>query len=200
MTFFVYPGARAWRVIIDPDGRLHQCNSVEQGFHESSQPTDDRFGHAAYDSRNDTLFLIRADGSGLESPDGKGPVYRPGAVPFEPGRDELVTLPDEVLEAGTTHMSGIVHPRASLAVLWHQGRVNFESEHADWPAESGGAAVFSQILERVRALRAGAPVVEPEGDADYYGDPVLHRLLTPERERQQRGIVAALERVVDLVR
>jgi hypothetical protein len=77
-----------------------------------------------------------------------------------------------------------------------------------WPPESGGTDAYVQILARVNALHEGAPVKEPSLDEDeamdykagHNADLVLHRLLRPERERQQHGIVAALNRVIDLVR
>ena len=77
--------------------------------------------------------------------------------------------------------------------------------HLDRPAERHGATVVAQILERVRALSAGPMQSKPLLDPDrlhlgFDCDLVLYRLLTPERERQHVGMVAALERVVDLVR
>jgi hypothetical protein len=68
------------------------------------------------------------------------------------------------------------------------------------------AACLGQIRERLRALSADPdlsqerPETAPD-NADLYGcDFVLYRLLTPERERQQAGMVAALSRVIDLLR
>jgi hypothetical protein len=143
------------------------------------------------------VSLIRADGSQLIPSDDKPAI-------FEPHQAELVALPDEVLEAGVAHVSGVVDPRASLPALWRLSR-NSDASRVDWPAESGGAAVLAQILERVRALSGHPKRIEPPLDADrdhLIGgcDLVLYRLLTPERERQRAGMVAALERVVDLVR
>ena len=197
MTFFLYPSGGAQRITVGPEGQLHQVNSLEGGFIHSSSPTDDRFGNAAYDSRGDTLFLIPADGSRSK------PVFRPGPVRFKPGRDELVALPHEVLEAGVADVTAVMHPRASLPILWRRV-LDSDVERVEWPAESGGAAGLEQILERARALIANPKLIErPPDPAPHHSltgcDFALYRLLSPERERQQRGILAALERVVDLV-
>src|SRR5207248_1897645 len=82
--------------------------------------------------------------------------------------------------------------------------IDSEVERVEWPAESGGAAGLEQILERARALIANPKLIErPPDPAPHHSltgcDFALYRLLSPERERQQRGILAALERVVDLV-
>jgi len=205
MTFFIFPGSRAQRIDIDAVGRLHQLSSLEWGFHDSSRPTDDRFGHAAYERGDGPLFLIRSDLSEVGPPDDKGPLYRPGAVPFKPGRDELVSLPEHVREAGYADVSGLMHPRAAFALAALQRLGRLDSADIDWPAESGGAAALAEILERVHAVSVDPHLEEraPSGTPDrghLVGcDFVLYRLLAPERERQQRLIASALERAIDLV-
>ena len=237
MTLFLDPGAGA-QLIVDRRGRIRQVNRRKHGFHYSWLRTAeyrDRFGHAAFARSPGTgtvVSLMRAEGSQLIPSDDKPAI-------FDPGRGELLALPDEVLEAGVAQVSGVVHPHASLPALWRFSK-NLDASHVDWPTESGGATVLAQILERVRALSAdpnliekvdvgldrpaerhGATVVaqilervralsahpkrsKPPLDRDQYQlmgcDLVLHRLLTPERERQRVGMVEALERVVDLVR
>jgi hypothetical protein len=73
------------------------------------------------------------------------------------------------------------------------------------PPRAVGPAAFAEILERVEALSVDPHLAErpPDGTPDghdLFGDFVSYRLLTPERERQQRLIAAALERFIDLVR
>jgi hypothetical protein len=209
MKFFLDPGAGAQR-IIDAGGRVQQVDRLEGGFHYSWLPTAEyreRFGHAAYARTAGTgtvVSLVGADSSQLIPSDDEPLV-------LEPGGAELVALPDEVLEAGTTFLSALVHPRAPFIVLVRAlrdeklGRPWPADCPTDWPAESGGAAALAQIIERVRALIANPKLEElpPDAAPDSFligGDFVLYRLLTAERQRQQRGMVAALERVVDLVR
>jgi hypothetical protein len=104
-------------------------------------------------------------------------------VPFAPGRDELVTLPDEVREAGTARLSGLMDPRACLALLAAHRSGKLDNEHVDWPVESGGAAAFAQILERLQALSADPHLKRrpPFSTRDGYYltgcDFVLYRLL-----------------------
>ena len=237
MTLFLDPGAGA-QLVLDRRGRIRQVNRRKHGFHYSWLRTAayrDRFGHAAFARGAGTgtvVSLMRAEGSQLIPSDDKPAI-------FDPGRGELLALPEEVLDAGVAQVSGVVHPHASLPALWRFAR-NLDASHVDWPTESGGAIVLAQILERVRALSTdpsliekvdlglGRPAERHEAtvvaqifdrvralsahpkqskaplDRDRYQlvgcDLVLHRLLTPERERQHVGIVAALERVVDLVR
>jgi len=236
MTLFLDPGAGA-QLIVDRRGRIRQVNRRKHGFHYSWLRTAeyrDRFGHAAFARSAGTgtvVSLMRAEGSQLIPSDDKPAI-------FDPGRGELLALPDEVLEAGVAHVTGVMHPHASNPAWWRFSK-NLDASHVDWPTESGGATVLAEILERVRALSAdpnliekvdlgldrpaerhGATVVaqirervraltagskqrKPLRDFDRYHligcDLVLHRLLTPERERQHVNMAAALERVVDLV-
>ena len=208
MNFFLDPGAGAQR-IVDARGRVDQVDRLERGFHHSWLPTAkyrDSFGHAAYARTAGTgtvVSFIGADGSQL-APSHEEPLV------FEPSGAELVALPDEVLEAGTALLSAVVHPRGPLLVpsrvAWDRDPGRSGTSPADWPAESGGTAALAQILERAEALLADPQLEKPapDGNPDRHHllgcDFVLYQLLTPERERQQRGMVAALECVVDLVR
>jgi hypothetical protein len=202
MTFFLDPGAGG-QLIVDRRGWMRQYDRLEHGFHYSWPPTAvyrDRFGHAAFAQTagpGREVSLVLMDGWQLVPSDGEPAI-------FDPNRGELVALPDEVVEAGTAYLSGVVHPRACYPVLWRRV-TDWDASRGDWPAESGGAAVFAEIRERVRALMADPHLIEPPPDPPpnhYLGgcDFVLYRLLAAERRRQQGGVVAALERVVDLVR
>jgi hypothetical protein len=205
MTFFLDPGAGA-QLIVDRRGRIRQVNRRKHGFHYSWRPTAEyreRFGHAAFARGAGTgtlVSLIRADRTQLVPSDVEPAI-------FVEDRAALVALPDEVLEAGVAYLSGIVHPRASFPPLWRRRRNLDDATRVDWPAESGGAAGLQRILDRVQALAAAPNLIEPppEPPPDDRGwlqscDFALYRLLTPERERQQRAIVTALEQVIDLVR
>ena len=78
-----------------------------------------------------------------------------------------------------------------------------------WPEESGGAARLAQIIELIDGLRSGAIKFErrPQADARALQLPVLsnvdyrlYDLVEPERERQRRRMLAAMERVIGLTR
>jgi hypothetical protein len=192
MSFYLDPGAGATR-IFDRRGRVRQVDKKKGGFHPPYRwfATADyraRFGHAA--------FSLRIGPAADDEPSILGP-----------GRAELVALPHEVLDAGTAAVSGLIHNRAACYQFWRSLPANYDDpSQVDWPAESGGAAAYAELLDRFQVLRAGAPVEEATLNDDKYlwgspsGDLVLHRLLMPERERQQREIATALERIVDLVR
>jgi hypothetical protein len=206
MIFYLDPGAGTQRVV-DKRGRVREVKRRTHGFHYSWLPTAeyrDRFGCAAFASMaGTTVSLIRSDGS-QHVPSDNEPLI------FAPRYAELVALPTEVLEAGMAEISGLIHNRAACFEFWRWLPAGYDDpSRFHWPAESGGADAYTQILERLQALRGGAPVEEvPSGEShreDYRylsglpsGDLVLHRLLIPERERQQRGIVAALCRVIEL--
>ena len=209
MVFFLDPGAGAQR-IIDRRGRMEQTERLEHGFHYSWIQTAQYrglFGRASYARTAGTgtvASLISADRSQLIPSDNE-------PVIFEPGRGHLVALPDEVLEAGTAYVSAVIHPRAAWYPVWSGWQLPpcyDDPARVQWPPESGGTDAYVEILARVNALRDGAPVQEQSLDEDeamgdkmgHNGDLVLHRLLRPERERQQHGVVAALNRVIDLVR
>ena len=203
MTFYLDPGAGTQR-IVDRRGRVRQFERKEGGFHYSWHPTADyrvRFGHAAYAaSAGTSVSLVSSEGAKWVPSDDEPSI-------FEPARAELVALPREVLEAAVAEVSGLIHNRAACYQFWRLLPPDYDDpSRVDWPAESGGAAAYAEILDRFQELSAGAAVEEATWDDDRYlwgfpsGDLVLHRLLMPERERQQRGIVAALERVVALVR
>jgi hypothetical protein len=116
------------------------------------------------------------------------------ATIFDPDRGGLVTLPAEVVDAGTAFVSGAVHPlAASYPFLWSlQLRAKPGLSSVEWPEESGGSAALAKIAARVNA--------DPSLDLPGPGrDVVLHELLGPERERQQRCMVVALERVLELL-
>ena len=104
-------------------------------------------------------------------------------------------LPEEVLEAGLTRLTFVIHTSSANPVLpWERIR--------DWPEESGGQAVLEQIVARSQAVRDPTSQIEElkkRWDLDHQAlhqqhpyiwvhvmsaDPVLLELLAPERSRQ----------------
>ena len=204
MVFYLDPDAGTQRVV-DRRGRVSQVKRRKQGFHYSWLPTVEyrsRFGYAAFAAAaGTTVSLILADGS-EKVPSDKEPLI------FDPRAGQFAALPHEVLAAGTADVSALIHPRAAWPAVWHRFRSDRDDRSVfNWSTEVE-AALYGQILERIEALRDGAPVEEiqrdavDDGDRGYVSgcDLVLYRLLVPERERQKRRIVAALQHVVDLTR
>jgi hypothetical protein len=182
------PGRRHPRLV--KRGRVREVERVEPGFHYSWRPTSEyreRFGHAAYGKHAGTsVSRIGAFTSAIASDD--------EPLIFDPDRAELVALPDAVAEAGEASLSGIVHGYASRPVYWQPHVRDLDASSGVWPVESGGATAFQELVERVRLLHSDPALHNP-----YHPDDVLDRVLVPERERQLRGVVAALDRVVALV-
>jgi hypothetical protein len=103
---------------------------------------------------------------------------------------EEFQLPQEVLDAGATLLTGVIHSRAgAVAALW-LGRNPDEHQWLLWPQETGGSETARTIAGRCRQIgRQNLPREDPE----------LDRLLTPERRRLQEQMVFAINRVVALL-
>ena len=124
---------------------------------------------------------------------------------LNPHRGQRVPLPSEVLAAGRVRVSGLIHPMGPEFL----GMKRHQLEGFMWPEESGGAARLAQIIELIDGLRSGAIKFErrPQADARALQLPVLsnvdyrlYDLVEPERERQRRRMLAAMERVIGLTR
>ncbi len=201
MTFFLDPAAGARR-IIGRDGRLRLDESP---LEPDCDPTADYrrdFGYAAYSRGPESGTIVSFIGSDFS----QNVPSDTDAVVFDRSRGELVALPDDVLEAGTAFVSGSVHHRASCFVWWKfllelETDPDRDLSFVEWPEESGGSAAWAEIAARIKALNADPSLVEelPGHRALPPNDLVLYRLLEPERERELRSMVAALERVLELL-
>lgn len=188
--FFVdkYAGMTRWYL---KGGKQEFTERAEGGPHYSDIPTEEyrtRFGHLAYH---------------WDSP----PVYPRGIGPVFFTRDSAkmyVLLPEEILEAGLTRLTGVIHTHSA----------SFSWEHViDWPEESGGQAVLEQILARSRAMREptfqredmGKDMAALKKAYPYIwthflsADPVLNDLLAPERRRQYEEMGKAIDRVCKVI-
>ena len=89
-------------------------------------------------------------------------------------------------------------------VLWELAN----REDLEWPVSSGGPEVLAAIVARCRELVAdrSARRTATFDSVDASRDPnlgmvdaVLHGLLTPERERQRSGLIAAMQRCIEII-
>jgi hypothetical protein len=189
-VFFLDPAAgcdRAQR----SDGYWEAVGREIQGFHHAAMPTREYrecFGHLAF-----------ASGRSLRSGSVGG-----GALRVETGFGAVVidehgacrSIPEEI-EAGAVRLTGMIHPYANQQLLWE--RISRTEPVPDlWPEESGGAVVFEQIQRRCRELvRDDSKIVR---DEEHPGvDAVFADLVEPERQRQRRLMIGAIDRLLALL-
>jgi hypothetical protein len=203
MQFFLDPAA-GMQLERDTREGIRATRRDQTGFHYSWIKTDEyreRFGHLAFSrSAGTSVSLQRADGTQLVPSDDAPYV-------FDPARGRIFQVPDEVTAAGRAFVSGAVHTLGADVRLWWYFVLR-KDRAVDWPEQSGGADAFDKIRQRCRGLVEGTLERErrtPEdlgSHRDYnicMVDYPLYELLEPERRRQRAGMVAAMERVIDLV-
>jgi hypothetical protein len=122
-------------------------------------------------------------------------------------------LPNEILEAGMSLVTGVIHT-LSAANFWVWDEERRPSQPL-WPQSSGGLDTLARIFERHRESQQPGfrPAWPPEptagvdgrkpypsvADHEWYVDRVLHDLLLPERNRQQREMIEAINRVCEVI-
>ncbi len=132
------------------------------------------------------------------------------AIPGEDGH--LCCLPQPVLGAGRVELTAIIHP-ASVSCSFGAPS---STEPIYWPSESGGEPALKKIFERCAEMRKPAYAQEEEqrlAEAQKLfktcrtgqerlklleraqRDPLLSRLMEPERLRQQAEMLKAIDRV-----
>ena len=162
------------------------------GFHYSWIPTLEyrqRFGHLAFSrSHGTSVYRMAADGTALASGDDAPAVY-------DLNSQSLRLVPSEIIEAGVSSISGLVHQASCHAsrVLRYKRQTGFDN----WPVESGGRAGLQQIIHYCKWRRR--QLQRSPGELSWGEDPALARLLAPERHRQRMGMVAAMNRVLALL-
>ena len=157
---------------------------MKQGFHYSDLPTREyrsRFGYLAFScSAGMSVFVT------------KWPlVYSRDKVAAVPGDDgRMYGIPKEIVEAGETRLTAIIHPSSSARLVCRQ--------LTEWPEESGGRTTLEKIAARCREM--DDPAQRSTGVGVYIEDQLLENLVAPERQRQKREIIRSIDRVCELIR
>jgi hypothetical protein len=185
--------------LVSRDGTALLRERTEGGFHYSDYPTAkyrDLFGHLAYCCGYGTKVI----------PLSKGPMVFPrDGLAAVPGDDaQLYRLPSEVLEAGVTRLTAVIHTNSAFNPLWLD-RWSKDPQEIDWPEESGGQVTLERILSRSKKVLLDARAMEPlrinlpasRGLATVDG--ILYELLTLERNRQYGEMMKAIDRVCELI-
>lgn len=198
VPFLLYldPGAGCDRVR-RPRGGWASAPRAQQGFHHNAIRTDEyreRFGHLVF-ANGEALQAGRfADGSlRIETGFGSSVIDDAGA---------LRRLPVEV-EATAVWLTSIIHPYANQDFIWQilaGADLSQTGMRSVWPEQSGGWARFTRIHARCRELEEDySRVVELPYSENRGVDAVFADLVEPERQRQRKLMVTAIERLLTLV-
>jgi hypothetical protein len=181
--FFLDPAAGCDCVQQD-DGSWEAVTREESGLHYSAIPTRkyrERFGYLAF-ANGQSLRSGSLAGGRLRVQTGFGAV-----LIAENGA--LRSVPEEI-QAGAVRLTGMINPLANQRLGWERIAMA-EPVSGLWPEESGGAAAFEQIQRRSRELI--------EDESEIARDPVFADLVEPERQRQRRLMLGAIDRLLGLL-
>jgi hypothetical protein len=185
--------------LVSRDGMAILRERTEGGFHYSDYPTAkyrDLFGHLAYCCGYGTKVI----------PLSKGPMVIPrNDLATVPGDDaSMYRLPSEILQAGVTRLTAVIHTNSAFNPLWLD-RWPKDPQEVEWPEESGGRLALEKILSRsekvlldpraMDPLSIRLPALGKGGPADA----ILYELLTPERNRQYREMMKAIDGLCELI-
>ncbi len=203
--FFIDPCAGLDRVV-DQEGRatfLQRTDETPQ-FHYTWMTTDDyrsRYGHLVFACEAGTQFYVPVSAQLEDGREVRGSLANSSSrATVNLTEEREFQLPQEVVDAGTVRLTGVIHRQTSVPWPW-ASYVKEDAETFGWPEETGGAETLARIIERCRSI---ADEVERSDSADTQAsldeaDEELERLLAPERERLRGEMKAAIRRVVDLV-
>jgi hypothetical protein len=190
-VFFLDPAAGLDRVERST-GSWTTAVRGEQGFHHAAIPTQsyrDQFGHLAFACTQATRARSLASGLlRLETGFGVHVIDSHGALRQVP----------EAVEAGAVPLTGMIHPFANQPSIWSL-LTGWKEARGNWPDESGGDATFARIQARCREICSDPSKVVRLRSADRGIDAVFAELVEPERQRQRRLILGAIERVLVLL-
>ena len=172
---------------VQENGTAVLADRRKQGFHYSDIPTGEyrsRFGYLAFSCSSGTSVFVATWPL----------IYSRDKIAAVPGDDgQIYGLPKEILNAGETHLTAIIHPNASCYPVCKRLTA--------WPEESGGQIALQKIAARCREMEDPAnPESERYTRSIGYIDPYLDSLIAPERQRQKQGIIRSIDRVCELIR
>lgn len=198
--FFLNPTA-GMDLITGAEGTIHATARAEAG-HRFLPTTEyrERFGYLAC-SRSRGTFIAppnsRLITQFIESDN--------AVFVFDPDTQSVLQLPEVVIEAGSTFISGIVHTFGANHHLWREMIFENILESIE---ESEGLLSIAKIRDRCRFLQDNPSQVErlapdalvPKQDPYLTSvDFPLYQILEPERQRQRAGMVEAMKRVIEMV-
>jgi hypothetical protein len=200
-SFFCDPGAGMQRTI-ERDGSIQVLERHERGFHYSWLPTPEyrtKFSCLAFARPRGTSVSLMQGGRHLVPSDNSARFYHPGKA-------QIMTVPTFIVRLGTSYVSALIHPAGPDRLL----RIPAPPQplaKGCWPEAAGGPQQLERILDRLDKLRGEPSAARRYSPQDWQKDPglvsvrdvELYELLGPERERQQRGIVEACQRVSDFI-
>ena len=116
---------------------------------------------------------------------------------------DRVSVPAEVLGAGSVELTGIIHPIASTLWIWrNRSRLigGPQGRPIEWPAATGGPETLLRILRFLQDNADEKGTHYQLGDTFLLGfHPELHRLVDPERQRLKKLMEQAIRRMVTLI-
>jgi hypothetical protein len=152
-----------------------------------------RYGWLAFACNAGTQLMIPVT---APRPDGKAVSGLLDNNPCQPTihltEDRGFQIPEEVVDAGTVCLTGVIHETASEPWIWLH-YLEEEDHTLPWPEETGGTATGARIVNRCRVF------AETKGRYFEEADEALHNLVEPERIRQRTEMVAAMQAVIALV-
>ena len=165
-------------------------------FHYTWMTTEEyrsRYGWLAFACNAGTRLMIpvtaqRQDGKAVSGLLDNNPC-RPTVHLTE---DRGFQLPEEVVDAGTVCLTGVIHETASEPWIWLH-HLQEEDHTLPWPEETGGTETGARIVNRCRVLSTQNERSLEAVDAE------LHELVEPERVRQRAEMVVAMQAVIALV-
>lgn len=206
-SFYLDP-AVGHAVVSRPDGSLSLVERLEGEafFHYNEMPTREyhaRFGALAYHvAAGMRVALVAPDG--LTRWGGTEPLVTSARVRVCSPEHGFIAVPDEVLDAGSVELTGVIHPLTDCSYEWERyGPLATRP----WPEESGGRAALEGLDEIVERSRndidgsiGGAFAVQ---ESTWQGTPRhafdVYEHIAPERGRQRRAAIAAVEAMLDVV-
>jgi hypothetical protein len=193
--FFIDPNAGMDRVIV-AGGRVMYYPRTEESpkLHYSWLTTEtyrSRFGYLSYacpeGSRICVNFSFRNETYDMVSPDGllDNNPYLPAVNLAHKG---LQVVPAEILGLASVEITGVIHPMAATVECW-DAILKGDAGNCRGPEETGATAILGEISARCQELQE---LRDSGAKAPYGADPVLSKLMAPERERLQNSMIDAM--------